>query len=98
MNTVTQVMTNVFGTFTMKDAFELNAIWLNKKVQLPDGRHTCRIKPGDGVLIIDGELADAPIKCDPSHLIIGCFGTLANTDFKIICIDKKTNEPITVQL
>lgn len=97
-NSVTQVMTNVFGSFRMSDSFELSAIWLKDQIGLPDGRRTKRIKPGDEVVLVNGELVDAPIKCEGTHLILGCFGTLANTDFKMICIDKNTNEPITVQL
>jgi hypothetical protein len=101
MNSGTQVesvFTNIFGTFTMKDAFEVSRIGLSEFIKLPDGRSTKIIKPGDEVVIVNNELVDAPIKCEATHVIIGCFATLLNRDFQIVCTDKVTLKPITIKL
>lgn len=73
---------------------ELEAIWLNRSIQTPFGR-TVRVTTGTLLKIVDGKLVD--FTGEPSHKVIGCYGTLVN-QFEITVLDLKTNEPSQIKL
>lgn len=64
---------------------QLNAIWLNKKVQLGDGRETKRVTQGDLVRIENDEL----VNCGPgmfTHEVLECRGKMYS-DFSLTCFN-----------
>lgn len=89
-------MDNIFESISRlyTEPRELNAIWLNRSIQTPFGR-TVRVTHGTLLKIVDGKLVD--YTDEPTHKVIGCFGTLVN-QFEITVLDLKTNEPSQVKL
>jgi hypothetical protein len=75
--------------------FELAAIWLERPL-LTATERTVRIAPGHLVAVEDGKLVDVFIK--PTHKVIGCYGTIANTSLSFILIDIENNQPLTLKI
>lgn len=92
-------MNNLFNQFAKSitklytDQMELEAIWLNRPLQTPDGPKI-RITRDMVVKIENGELVD--FTENPTHKILACFGTL-HDQFELTLIDLKTNEPLQVK-
>lgn len=89
-------MNNIFESLTWlyTEPRELEAIWLNRSIQTPFGR-TVRVTTGTLLKIVDGKLVD--FTDEPTHKVIGCYGTLVN-QFEITVLDLKTNEPSQIKL
>jgi hypothetical protein len=79
------------------DLMPLNAIWLEKPLQM-EGKRSIRITKGDLVRVKWNELIDCTKATLPTHEIIECRGNLYNTMFEVDLRDLKTNEPLTIKL
>lgn len=75
--------------------FEMEAIWLEKSLQTPSGKHF-RLTRDMEVKIENGSLVDCTE--NPTHKIIGCSGTITSSKLTLILTDLKTNEPLTLNL
>jgi hypothetical protein len=74
---------------------ELAAIWLEKPLQTATEK-TVRIAPDHLVKVEDGNLVD----CigEPTHKVIGCYGTVTSSKLSFLLIDLQTNQPIEIKV
>lgn len=75
----------------------MEAIWLNRKLLLPNGERHIRITEGMSVQIENNELVDAKSGI-ATHKIIGCYGTIDSSILFINVMDLQTLELSTLKL
>jgi hypothetical protein len=80
-----------------KKVMPLNSIFLSRPVRLNSEKKSLFIRPGDKVRIERGELVDC-LDDYPTHKIINCYGTMANTDFSIDVKDLRTGKQSNIKL
>lgn len=74
--------------------YELAAIWLEKPLQTSTER-TVRITAGHFVRVENGRLVDCG---EPTHKVIGCYGTVNSSTLSFILIDLKNNQPLNLKV
>lgn len=89
-----------FNFKELNQDMELAAIWLQAKPFITrDGKRmrSVRLTKGDLINVIDGELVSCAI-AEPTHKIIGCYGTICSSKLRFMAINLKTNEPEMIRV
>lgn len=93
MNNIFEALANMFNPGDK--LYELNAIWMDRKVMSGEGVCTHRLSKDMTVKVKDGGIVDCP---EPTHKIIGCLGTINSSELYFVLTDLKTNEPLNLKV